>query len=189
MMQVQPEGENPHGHYFKNVRNLAEIDVYRVIRLFGVTDPALAHAVKKLLVAGGRGAGKSQEQDVKEAIISCKRFLEMNVEDVSDASTGAVTVTNIVHVPDCSSAELARRIGMKDLRAKIFRNTENFSSDVKPGYPEQIVQGAKDFAASELRCGNVPTQLLRNLFPDPKERQAFVKDHTPKKVAKRRKTR
>lgn len=117
MMQVQPEGENPHGHYFKNVRNLAEIDVYRVIRLFGVTDPALAHAVKKLLVAGGRGAGKSQEQDVKEAIISCKRFLEMNVEDVTDAGTGAVTVTNIVQVPNCSSAELARRISMKDLEA------------------------------------------------------------------------
>lgn len=117
MMQVQPEGENPHGHYFKNVRNLAEIDVYRVIRLFGVTDPALAHAVKKLLVAGGRGAGKSQEQDVKEAIISCKRFLEMNVEDVTDAGADPVTVTNIVHVPDCSSAELAQRIGMKDLEA------------------------------------------------------------------------
>lgn len=179
MMQVQPEGENPHGHYFKNVRNLAEIDVYRVIRLFGVTDPALAHAVKKLLVAGGRGAGKSQEQDVKEAIVSCKRFLEMNVEDVTDAGTGVVNVTNTVNfssdikhgLPD---ADVAQRVAMKDLRARTMR---------------VLTDGAKEFAAGELRCGNVPTQLLRNLFPNPKERQAFVKDHTPKKVAKRRKSR
>ena len=31
-----------HDHYFKNVSNLKHIDVYRVLILFGVTDPATA---------------------------------------------------------------------------------------------------------------------------------------------------
>lgn len=117
-----PAPANPHGHYFKNVRNLAEIDVYRVIRLFGVTDPALAHAVKKLLVAGGRGAGKSQEQDVKEAIVSCKRFLEMNVEDKTDAQNATVVMpVTVMQGAGCTAEEVARHVGMKDLRAKFIR--------------------------------------------------------------------
>ena len=70
-----------HNHYFKDVRHLKEIDVYRVLDLFNVTDPCLAHAVKKLLVAGGRGAGKDQNQDVCEAVDSCQRFLQMGREN------------------------------------------------------------------------------------------------------------
>ena len=70
-----------HSHYFKNVEHLKEIDVYRVLDLFDVTDPCLAHALKKLLVAGGRGAGKDQNQDVCEAVDSCQRFLQMGRED------------------------------------------------------------------------------------------------------------
>lgn len=70
-----------HGHYFKGVEHLMSIDVYRILTLFNVTDPALQHAVKKLLVAGGRGAGKNVEQDVHEAIDACTRFLEMREED------------------------------------------------------------------------------------------------------------
>lgn len=70
-----------HSHYFKDVRHLEEVDVYRVLKLFGVTDPSIAHAAKKLLVAGGRGAGKDITQDVQEAIDSLQRFLEMQRED------------------------------------------------------------------------------------------------------------
>ena len=70
-----------HGHYFKSVAHLAQIDVYRVLELFGVTNPAIAHAVKKLLVAGGRGAGKSIEKDVREAIDTLNRWLQMRAED------------------------------------------------------------------------------------------------------------
>lgn len=70
-----------HLHYFKNVEHLKEIDIYRVLELFGVTDPCLAHAAKKLLVAGGRGAGKDQNLDVCEAVDSCQRFLQMGRED------------------------------------------------------------------------------------------------------------
>lgn len=70
-----------HSHYFKDVRNLETIDVYRVLSLFNVTDPCIQHAVKKLLVAGGRGAGKDVGRDVQEAIDSLERFKEMRAED------------------------------------------------------------------------------------------------------------
>jgi hypothetical protein len=72
---------NKHPHYHKDVRNLETVDVYRVLALFSVTDPCIQHALKKLLVAGGRGAGKDIGKDVQEAIDSLERFKEMRVED------------------------------------------------------------------------------------------------------------
>lgn len=72
-----------HAHYFKRVAGLETVDVYRVLELFSVTDPCLQHAVKKLLVAGGRGAGKDIGQDVKEAMDSLRRWQEMRLEDVT----------------------------------------------------------------------------------------------------------
>ena len=76
------EQTRPHGHYFKPVEGLAHVDVYRVLALFNVTDPALQHATKKLLVAGGRGAGKDIRQDVQEAIDALLRWQEMRSEDL-----------------------------------------------------------------------------------------------------------
>ena len=70
-----------HLHYFKNVTHLDTVDVYRVLLMFNVTDPCVQHAVKKLLVAGGRGAGKNVERDVREAVDSLNRFLQMREED------------------------------------------------------------------------------------------------------------
>ena len=70
-----------HSHYFKDVSHLDTIDVYRVLSLFNVTDQALGHAIKKLLVAGGRGAGKDVTRDVQEAVDTLQRFLEMRNED------------------------------------------------------------------------------------------------------------
>lgn len=78
---VAAEPERKHGHYFKPVSGLAHVDVYRALELFGVTDPCLQHAIKKLLVAGGRGAGKDIRQDVAEAIDSLRRWQEMRAED------------------------------------------------------------------------------------------------------------
>ena len=72
---------NKHPHYHKDVSNLQTVDVYRVLVLFNVTHPCIQHAVKKLLVAGGRGAGKDIGKDVQEAIDSLERFKEMRVED------------------------------------------------------------------------------------------------------------
>ena len=72
--------EQNHDHYFKDVSNLNFIDVYRVLLLFGVTDPCLQHAVKKLLCAGNRGV-KDELKDVQEAIASLTRYLEIKTED------------------------------------------------------------------------------------------------------------
>lgn len=72
-----------HSHYYKDVRHLDTIDVYRVIELFAVTDPCIQHALKKLLVAGGRGAGKDITKDVQEAIDSLQRRLAMWAEDAA----------------------------------------------------------------------------------------------------------
>lgn len=73
--------ERKHNHYFKNVEHLKTVDVYRVLELFNVVNPCLQHAIKKLLVAGGRGAGKNIEQDLREAIDSINRALQMIEED------------------------------------------------------------------------------------------------------------
>lgn len=76
-------------HYFKDVSHLKKIDVYRVIDLWEITDPALQHALKKVLAAGKRGA-KNQMQDVAEAIDSLVRFQDMQVEN------SLIVVPNIV---------------------------------------------------------------------------------------------
>lgn len=68
-----------HDHYKKDVTGLKFVDVYRVCKLFNVTDPCIQHAVKKLLCAGQRGA-KSESQDVQEAIDTLKRYQEMQGE-------------------------------------------------------------------------------------------------------------
>ena len=70
-----------HSHYHKSVVGLDSIDVYRVLELFNVTNPSIAHAVKKLLVAGGRGAGKDINKDIQESIDSLARWQAMRKED------------------------------------------------------------------------------------------------------------
>ena len=72
--------EQNHDHYFKDVTHLKTIDVYRVLDLFGVLNPCVQHAVKKLLCSGQRGV-KDTRQDVQESITSLVRCLEMQTED------------------------------------------------------------------------------------------------------------
>lgn len=73
--------ERKHPHYYKDVSNLKEVDVYRVLKLFNVTDPCIQHAIKKLLVAGGRGGGKDISKDIQEAIDTLERWKEIQAED------------------------------------------------------------------------------------------------------------
>jgi hypothetical protein len=77
-----------HSHYFKDCP-YSRVDIYRVLELFGVTDQALGHAIKKLLVNGGRGAGKDSRQDVQEAVDTLKRWLEMEAEKTAFESGAA----------------------------------------------------------------------------------------------------
>ena len=52
------------------------VDVYDVLRAWDVTCPALQHAVKKLLQPGQRGS-KSAAQDLREAIRSIERAIQL----------------------------------------------------------------------------------------------------------------
>lgn len=56
------------------------VDVYDVIVAFGVTCPAMAHAIKKMLMPGQRGS-KDAEQDKCEAIQAIERSIELNKEE------------------------------------------------------------------------------------------------------------
>ena len=80
-MDAEPQPGRKHPHYFKDVRHLDFIDVYRVLDLFEVTDQCIAHAVKKLLVSGKRGGGKDRDRDIQEAIDSLERYKEMRREE------------------------------------------------------------------------------------------------------------
>jgi hypothetical protein len=70
-----------YGHYFRYCPYDA-VDVYRMLELFDVDSPAIAHAIKKLLAAGQRGA-KDARRDVAEARDALDRWLEMRDEDVA----------------------------------------------------------------------------------------------------------
>lgn len=76
--------QEKHSHYKKGVDGLKFVDVYRVLSLFGVTDPCLQHACKKILCAGHRGA-KGIHQDVQEAIDTLERWKDMQAEDAAIA--------------------------------------------------------------------------------------------------------
>jgi len=65
----------------------ATIDVYAVTHAFGVTAKTIAHAIKKLLAPGKRIGGKTEEQDIGEAIWSLQRWQEMRAQE--KASRGA----------------------------------------------------------------------------------------------------
>lgn len=70
--------ENKKNKYQRETKGII-IDVYNVLKAFEVTDPAIAHAVKKLLAAGKRGH-KDRKQDLYEAIASIVRAIELENE-------------------------------------------------------------------------------------------------------------
>ena len=61
-------------------------DVYSVLKAFDVTCSARGHAVKKLLMPGQRGA-KSEVQDLKEALASVSRAIDMAQARLPDGGT------------------------------------------------------------------------------------------------------
>lgn len=76
-----PENAKKYNHYFVRVP-WSYIDIYRLLELFKVTDNAIGHAVKKLLVPGLRGS-KPTKQDIIEARDTLNRRIEMWDEDES----------------------------------------------------------------------------------------------------------
>ena len=67
-------------HYYKDVRHLSVIDVYQVCDLWEISDSsgALQHAIKKLLVSGGRSGGKNRDTDIDEAVKTIQRHQRLN---------------------------------------------------------------------------------------------------------------
>lgn len=69
-----------HDHYYRSVKGLDKIDVYRVLELFDVTCPVAQHVIKKAMVAGKRGH-KDTATDWENIRDSALRKLEMMGED------------------------------------------------------------------------------------------------------------
>jgi hypothetical protein len=67
--------------YFHEIKQEIFVDVYDVLLAFKVINPAVQHAIKKLLVSGERGY-KSTVQDLNEAIISINRAIEIEKENM-----------------------------------------------------------------------------------------------------------
>lgn len=82
---------NEFPHYYKDVRHLDFIDIYRVLELWDVKDPAIQHAIKKLMVAGRRGV-KDLLKDYKEAKVSIERAEVMKEEDAKKSQPYTQTV-------------------------------------------------------------------------------------------------
>lgn len=65
----------PVSKYHRTIKGV-QVDLYDVLVAYGVTCPALAHALKKMLMPGQRHA-KTFEQDIDEAIASLQRAKEL----------------------------------------------------------------------------------------------------------------
>lgn len=81
-MSQKPSSE--FGHYYRDVRHLERIDIYRFCDLFDIRGP-LEHALKKIACAGLRGS-KDFNKDLNEAIKSINRAIEMREEDEAAAN-------------------------------------------------------------------------------------------------------
>jgi hypothetical protein len=71
-----------------NLKRSVEVDVYSIIKAFGITCPARQHALKKILMPGMRGKG-TVIQDLKGAIAALNRAIELE-EESNEEKTEAV---------------------------------------------------------------------------------------------------
>ncbi len=78
-----------HNHYFKPCP-YDTLDVYRVIKIFGVSDPCIQHALKKLLCSGVRGY-KDQSKDIQDVIDTLERWKDMREEDDKITSSEVIS--------------------------------------------------------------------------------------------------
>ena len=62
--------------YKKEIKPGVVVDVYDVLLAFEVTNPALAHCIKKLLCPGRRHQ-KTKRQDLLEAEVALTRAIEL----------------------------------------------------------------------------------------------------------------
>ena len=71
--------EKPAGaHYNFTYKNI-KVDPYRIFEIYGITNAAQQHAIKKLLRAGK--SIKTLEQDIHEVKVTLTRWQDMLEED------------------------------------------------------------------------------------------------------------
>ena len=73
-----PEQKDLGAHYNFTYKNI-KVDPYRIFEIYGITNAAQQHAIKKLLRAGK--SVKTLEQDIAEVRITLTRWQEMLEED------------------------------------------------------------------------------------------------------------
>ncbi|MGL5485631.1 MAG: hypothetical protein ACRDC6_05000 [Shewanella sp.] len=73
--RIIPAKEITTSKYTKQIRGVS-IDVYDVLKAWGVTNPALQHLIKKALQCGERGH-KDEQQDLQDIIDSAVRAKEL----------------------------------------------------------------------------------------------------------------
>ncbi|MGL4467948.1 MAG: hypothetical protein ACRCUK_10715 [Plesiomonas shigelloides] len=73
--RITPADEITTSKYTKRIRGVS-IDVYDVLKAWGVTNPALQHLIKKALQCGERGH-KDVNQDLQDIIDSAVRAKEL----------------------------------------------------------------------------------------------------------------
>lgn len=74
------EQKGAYSSYFRDCP-YEKVDIYRILQMFDITDQAIGHAIKKLMLAGVRTGAKSTRQDIEEAIVTLQRRLEMMDEE------------------------------------------------------------------------------------------------------------
>lgn len=116
-----------------------EVDVYCVLKAFNVTNPAVAHAVKKLLCPGQREKG-GVLQDLTEAKDAIFRAIEMEQE------TGTQTLSQQI-----------RRIPDKELKEMLDRIESGPSSLGYPGSPT-----APPFSVGTITRGTITLPKVDN---------------------------
>ena len=67
-------------HYDYSYRG-GKLDPYRILQIYGITNPAQQHAIKKLLRAGR--SLKPLTQDIDEVMLTLQRWREMILEDTT----------------------------------------------------------------------------------------------------------
>lgn len=78
-----------HNHYFRDCP-YNKIDVYRIIEIFEITDPAAQHILKKCIATGKRGH-KDEQRDWEDIRDSAQRRLDMLAEDSRIAAVKSFT--------------------------------------------------------------------------------------------------
>lgn len=65
--------------YYNHIYKGIKLDIYRILKIYGIVEPVQQHAIKKLLRAGKSIKGLSI--DIQETIDCLERWKEMIKED------------------------------------------------------------------------------------------------------------